>query len=49
VHNWSWTPASVAVPAPVRDVLSGASTPAGGSLELGSWDVVLLVEEGEDR
>jgi beta-galactosidase len=49
VHNWSWTPASVAVPAPVRDVLGGAPIPAGGSLELGSWDVVVLVEEGEDR
>jgi beta-galactosidase len=48
-HNWSWTPTSLAVPAAVRDVLRGGSTSPGGSLELGPWDVAVLVEEREDR
>jgi beta-galactosidase len=45
VHNWSWTPATFAVPAAVRDVLSGAGLAADDVLELGPWDVRVLVED----
>lgn len=49
VHNWSWTPASLTVPTSVRDVLDQRHTPSGGELELGAWDVRVLVEEGSER
>ena len=45
VHNWSWVPATAAAPVAVRDVLSGVATGAGEALELGAWDVRVLVEE----
>lgn len=45
VHNWSWEPAPVDVPVSVRDVLDGATTDPGGSLELGPWDVRVLVQD----
>ncbi|GAA4250520.1 beta-galactosidase [Dactylosporangium darangshiense] len=45
LHNWSWTPAAVAAPVDCRDVLSGKPVPAGGQVELGAWDVRVLVEE----
>ena len=45
VHNWSWVPATAAAPVAVRDVLSGVATGAGEPLELGPWDVRVLIEE----
>jgi hypothetical protein len=39
----------VTVPVSAHDVLTGTLTSAGGSIELASWDVVVLVEEGEHR
>jgi beta-galactosidase len=45
VHNWSWEPAELAVPEPVRDVLSGAALAAGDALALGPWDVRILRQE----
>jgi beta-galactosidase len=45
LHNWSWVPATVVAPVPVRDALSGAATRVGGQLFLAPWDVRVLVEE----
>lgn len=42
VHNWSFTPAEVAVPAPLDDVLTPGRT-VTGTLALGAWDVRILV------
>jgi len=44
VHNWSWDPVEFHLPGPVRDLLSGAALDAGEPIELGPWDVRLLVE-----
>ncbi|MER6563342.1 beta-galactosidase [Streptomyces sp. NPDC001027] len=43
VHNWSWEPARVSAPADLSDVLDGTSVPAGAPLELGPWDVRVLI------
>ncbi|MEQ4721693.1 beta-galactosidase [Nonomuraea sp. B19D2] len=43
LHNWSWEPARVEVPAELTDVGEGASVPAGTALELGAWDVQVLI------
>ncbi len=43
VHNWSWQPARVQAPVELTDVLSGDAVPARGELELGAWDVRVLV------
>ncbi|MER6186587.1 beta-galactosidase [Streptomyces sp. NPDC001652] len=43
VHNWSWEPARVQAPVALSDALTGASVPAGTALELGAWDVRVLV------
>jgi beta-galactosidase len=48
--NWSWEPASLTPAAEVRDLLSGAVLAAGERLELGAWDVRVLIEpRREDR
>ena len=44
VHNWSWSPTDVAVPVDLATVPSGSSCRAGARLELGAWDVKVLVE-----
>ncbi|SEE95126.1 beta-galactosidase [Ruania alba] len=45
LHNWSWEPATVTLPAAVTDLLGdGAGLAAGERLELGAWDVRVLVE-----
>ncbi|RPF31677.1 beta-galactosidase-like protein [Streptomyces sp. TLI_185] len=49
VHNWSWEPASVPAPANLSDVLDGTTVPAGTALELGPWDVRVLVSADTDR
>ncbi|MGV9382207.1 beta-galactosidase [Nonomuraea sp. NPDC003707] len=43
VHNWSWEPARVEVPVELSDAVDGAPVPAGTALELGPWDVRVLV------
>ncbi|MFC8662231.1 beta-galactosidase [Streptomyces sp. NPDC057199] len=43
VHNWSWEPASVPAPVDLTDALTGTSLPAGTALDLGAWDVRVLV------
>ena len=44
VHNWSWTPARASAPAHLSDVLDGTHVPAGTALDLGAWDVRVLVQ-----
>jgi beta-galactosidase len=44
VHNWSWEPSTFPLPAPVVDAVTGAETAAGTDLELGAWDVRVLIE-----
>ncbi|MGW2835579.1 beta-galactosidase [Streptomyces sp. NPDC001286] len=43
VHNWSWEPVRVSVPIDLFDVLDGTSVPAATPLNLGPWDVRVLV------
>ncbi|MFI1507000.1 beta-galactosidase [Streptomyces sp. NPDC020597] len=43
VHNWSWESARVSAPADLSDVLDGTSVPAGTPLDLGPWDVRVLI------
>ncbi|MET7480147.1 beta-galactosidase [Streptomyces sp. NPDC005648] len=46
VHNWSWEPRLVASPVNLSDVLSGDAVPAGAEVDLGPWDVRVLVADG---
>lgn len=43
VHNWRWEPASVPAPVDFSDALTGAAVPAGSTLQLGPWDVRVVV------
>ncbi|MGW7208567.1 beta-galactosidase [Streptomyces sp. NPDC054837] len=43
VHNWSWEPARVQTPVDLSDALTGTALPTGTELELGAWDVRVLV------
>ncbi|MDQ1073581.1 beta-galactosidase [Streptomyces canus] len=43
VHNWSWQPARARTPVNLADVLNGDLVPAGAALDLGPWDVRVLV------
>ncbi|KOU61248.1 beta-galactosidase [Streptomyces sp. MMG1533] len=43
VHNWSWEPTRAQAPVDLSDVLSGDPVPAGTVLDLGPWDVRVLV------
>jgi beta-galactosidase len=45
IHNWSWNPVRVTAPAALTDVLDGSSVPAGHALDLGAWDVRVLVAD----
>jgi beta-galactosidase len=47
VHNWSWEPARVPSPVHLSDVLSGDDVPAGAEVDLGPWDVRVLVAEDD--
>lgn len=47
VHNWSWDPTSLHLPLALADALSGARFAAGAQLELGPWDVRVLLENLE--
>jgi beta-galactosidase len=44
VHNWGWEQTALRVPGPAQDLLSGASLAAGEQLNLGPWDVRIIVE-----
>jgi len=45
VHNWSWTPARVAVPVDLREVGGeGTLLRTGESIDLGPWDVKVYSE-----
>jgi beta-galactosidase len=44
VHNWSWDTVSVRLPHGVRDVLAEREHARGGSLDLGPWDVRVLLD-----
>ncbi|WP_281392139.1 beta-galactosidase trimerization domain-containing protein [Brachybacterium halotolerans] len=46
LHNWSWEPSMFRLPTAVRDALSGEELAAGSELELGAWDVRVVVEAG---
>ncbi|MER5787430.1 beta-galactosidase [Streptomyces sp. NPDC001980] len=48
IHNWSWQPARVTAPVELTDVLDGTPVPAGTALELGAWDVKVLVAASSD-
>jgi len=45
LHNWSWNRASVRVPVGLSDVLGSDTYAAGDTIELGPWDVRVLVED----
>ncbi|MFF0018569.1 beta-galactosidase [Streptomyces sp. NPDC005374] len=45
VHNWSWEPTRAQPPVDLTDVLNGDLVPAGTALDLGPWDVRVLVAE----
>jgi beta-galactosidase len=45
VSNWSWEPARLRVPEPVRDLLSGIDIGRAQQLDLEPWSVRVLVEE----
>ena len=45
VHNWSWEPTTVMLPTAVRDVLGDTTSTEGEQIELGPWDVRVLIEE----
>lgn len=44
IHNWSWEPSEFASPGKVQDAISGAVIEAGQKLELGPWDVRILID-----
>jgi beta-galactosidase len=44
VHNWSWEPSVFPLPAAVVDAVSGVELGAETKLELGAWDVRVLLE-----
>jgi beta-galactosidase len=46
VHNWSWDDVALTLPAAAADVLTDAEYEQGAVLELGPWDVKVLVERG---
>jgi beta-galactosidase len=49
VHNWSWEPAHVQVPVELSDALDSTFVPAGAELDLGPWDVRVLVQRPPAR
>ncbi|MEZ0164355.1 beta-galactosidase [Kineococcus sp. LSe6-4] len=48
LHNWSFDPAEVTLPATVVDVVGGDELAAGSVLTLGAWDVRVLRQRGGD-
>ena len=45
LHNWSFGAARVTAPLDCRDALNHKAVPGGSEVELGSWDVRVLVED----
>jgi beta-galactosidase len=45
VHNWGWEPTRLRLPCAVIDLLAGEGFAAGDTVQLGPWDVRVLVEE----
>lgn len=43
VHNWSWEPSTFPLPAAARDAVSGEQLGEGAQLELGAWDVRVVI------
>jgi beta-galactosidase len=43
VHNWAWAPCEATAPYALVDALSGEPVEAGERVQLGSWDVRVLV------
>jgi beta-galactosidase len=48
IHNWAWDPVGYRLPADTDDLFTGERLAAGTTLELGPWDVRLLVQRSED-
>jgi beta-galactosidase len=48
VHNWSWEPVSVPAPADLSDALTDTPVLTGTALDLGAWDVRVLVSTDAD-
>jgi beta-galactosidase len=44
VHNWSWEPATIRIPTPVRDLLSASEHEIDESVSLSAWDVRIFAE-----
>lgn len=45
VHNWSWEPSCFSLPAAARDAVSEVELASGTALELGAWDVRVVIEQ----
>ena len=43
IHNWSWEPSRYAVPVAAEDMFEGTALAADAVLELGPWDVRVVV------
>ncbi|MFG2460062.1 beta-galactosidase [Streptomyces sp. NPDC048523] len=48
VHNWSWEPVRVPAPADLSDALTDTPLSTGTALDLGAWDVRVLVSKDAD-
>ena len=46
VHNWSWEPSTFALPTTVLDAVTNKKLDQGTALELGAWDVRILIDTG---
>jgi beta-galactosidase len=49
VTNWSWEPKSLALPVAAQDLLSGTELRRGAELDLGAWDVRVLLESPREE
>jgi beta-galactosidase len=45
ISNWSWDPQTFVLPAAACNLLTDARLDDGDRLELGAWDVAVLIEE----
>jgi beta-galactosidase len=45
ISNWSWDPRTFVLPAAACNLLTDVRLAAGDRLELGAWDVAVVVEE----
>jgi beta-galactosidase len=49
VSNWSWEPASMALPVAARDLLSETDLRRGEDLDLAAWDIRVLLESPREN